>query len=263
MINTIYNEDCMATMQKMINQNILVDLVLTSPPYNNSKPGNQKSRDNHVSRYDIYIDQRTDEEYIKWSVDLFNSFDKILKPDGTILYNINYGTSNPNLVFLLVADLVQKTNFMIGDIIGWKKKSALPNNRNKNKLTRIWEFVFIFCRKNEYNSYHCNKTLKTIGKGENRFYNCLFNFVEAANNDGPNELNKATFSSELCDRLLSIYARPQSLVFDPFMGTGTTAVACVNKGMNFIGSELSEKQVEYAKNRIINIQKDQINCQVS
>jgi site-specific DNA-methyltransferase (adenine-specific) len=47
-----------------------------------------------------------------------------------------------------------------------------------------------------------------------------------------------------------MYARPNSTIYDNFMGTGTTAIACINKNMNFIGSEISKEQCEFAENRI-------------
>ena len=79
----------------------------------------------------------------------------------------------------------------------------------------------------------------------------IFNFIEAPNNDGSNKLNKATYSSELCEKLLSIYAHDGMSVYDPFMGTGTTAIACEKMNMEWcFGSELSEAQVEYSKNRL-------------
>ena len=74
--------------------------------------------------------------------------------------------------------------------------------------------------------------------------------MEAKNNDGSCSLNKATFSTDLCKQLLSMYAKPNSIVYDSFMGTGTTAVACEEMGFNCIGSELSEAQAKYAENRI-------------
>ena len=83
-----------------------------------------------------------------------------------------------------------------------------------------------------------------------RSYENIFNFIEAKNNDGSTKLNKATFSSELVCKLLDIYAKPNSLVYDSFMGTGTTAVACVKSGMNYVGSEISDKQCDYAEKRI-------------
>lgn len=58
------------------------------------------------------------------------------------------------------------------------------------------------------------------------------------------------YSSELCEKLLALYAPNNALVYDPFMGTGTTAVACKRMGLRYIGSEISPKQCEYANNRL-------------
>ncbi len=252
MINKIFNENCENTIKNLVDNNIKIDLILTSPPYNTSIPGNQKQRDNHVSRYDIYIDQKTNEQYIEWTLKLFNSFDKIIKNNGTILWNLSYGTNNSNLMWILIGEIIRNTTWMVGDCIIWKKKSVLPDNRSPNKLSRIIEFIFVFCRKDEYKTYHCNKKLKKEGIGKNKFYYCMYNYIEARNNDGANPLNKATFSTELCEKLLDMYARPNSLVLDPFVGTCTLPIACINKNINFIGSELSEAQVIYGKKRIEN-----------
>lgn len=66
-------------------------------------------------------------------------------------------------------------------------------------------------------------------------------------------VNKATYSSELCEKLLSIYAKERMTVYDPFIGTGTTAVAAKKLGMKYIGSEISPKQCSYAESRICEI----------
>ena len=60
----------------------------------------------------------------------------------------------------------------------------------------------------------------------------------------------------MCDKLLKIYTKEDDIVYDPFMGTGTTGVACNRIKRNFIGSEISEQQVEYSKERILNIWND-------
>ena len=79
-----------------------------------------------------------------------------------------------------------------------------------------------------------------------------YNFIEAKNNDGACKLNKATYSSDLCIGLLSLYGKEGCTVYDPFNGTGTTGVACKKLDMNYFGSEISEAQVEYSIDRIKN-----------
>jgi DNA modification methylase len=91
--------------------------------------------------------------------------------------------------------------------------------------------------------------VKTSPKGQN-YYEIIDNFITAKNNDGSNNLNKATYSTELCEKLLSIYSTEGNLVYDPFMGTGTTALACKNLNMNYIGSEISLEQVKYSEERL-------------
>lgn len=261
-INKIYNEDNLVTMETHIDANS-VDVILTSPPYNTSRKQSQTSKSNNTRlknleiRYDVFNEDMTNDEYIEWTVNIFNHFDKILKKNGCVLYNISYGSENVECMFRAVNDIVTRTNFTMADCIIWKKKSATPNNRSANKLTRITEFVFVFCRDDEFGTFITNKKVKSVMEtGQNNYEN-IFNFIEAANNDGANPLNKATYSTELCTKLLKIYARPGSLVYDPFMGTGTTAVAATQLGLNYIGSEISPKQTEYANGRLNRLEENE------
>ena len=251
----IFNEDCINTINRFIEEGVKVDIILTSPPYNNSRVSHTElSMKTANCRYDSYDDNMTNEEYFDWTVNLFNKFDSILKDNGVILYNISYGGENPNCMWEVVADIIRKTPFMVADNIVWKKSSALPNNVTKNKLTRICEYVFVFSRKNEFDTFFMNKPITSKSSVGQNFYGSIFNFIQAKNNDGICELNKATYSSELCEKLLNIYANPRScLVYDPFMGTGTTAVACKKLGFDCYGSEISYQQCKYADDRLNDI----------
>ena len=255
----IFNENCFDTIENFKKDNVKVDIILTSPPYNTGRPSNtDRSRENYEGKYDVHIDNMTQQEYCDWCVKLFNEFDNVLSTNGVILWNVSYGSDcsvnkeGIGLVWLTIADIIRNTNFVTADRIIWKKRTALPNNASKNKLTRIIEDVFVFCRKNEYKTFNCNKPISQIGKTGQTFYKNIYNFIEAPNNDGPCKLNKATYSSELCSKLLNIYASENSIVYDPFMGSGTTGVACKQLNLNCYGSEISENQCEYAIDRIKN-----------
>ena len=82
-LNKIYNENCFETMSKM---DKIIDVILTSPPYNTSRIG---SSDKYCTRYTEIDDNMTNEQYIEWSVNLFNAYDKILKENECILYNLS------------------------------------------------------------------------------------------------------------------------------------------------------------------------------
>lgn len=255
----IFNEDCIATMKKMQKFNHKVDIVLTSPPYNTGRPStSERSRENNEGRYDVHLDTMTQNEYCNWCVDLFNHFNNILSENGVVLWNVSYGsdasvnTESIGLIWLAIADIIRNTDFTVADRIIWKKSSALPNNVSKNKLTRIVEDVFVFVRKDEYKTFNCNKEVSSIGKNGQQFYKNYYNFIEAKNNDGSCKLNKATYSSDLCMQLLSLYGKENDTVYDPFNGTGTTGVACKKLNMNYFGSEISKAQCEYSIDRINN-----------
>ena len=242
--------------------NSTIDIILTSPFYNtNKKAGSNKTLDNtsakngqyNYIRYDTHIDNMTNDEYCDFTKKLFNTFDNILSHNGVILYNINYGSENTDGMFRAINSIITDTPFTIGDVIVWKKKNALPNNCSKNKLTRIWEFIFVLCRKTEIKTFYCNKKIKSYRKTGQPSYENICNFIEAKNNDGSCPYNKATYSSELCEKLLKLYAPSNATVYDPFMGTGTTAVACKKMGLKCYGSEISKKQCEWAKNRLDSI----------
>jgi len=235
------------------------DVILTSPFYNtNEKAGKNRTLNNtsvkpgqyDYVRYDVHVDSMTDAEYRDFTVRLFDEFDRILNQNGVVLYNLSYGSKGCDNLFDLLHDVTHKTNFTIADTIVWKKNNALPNSCSPNKLTRIWEFVFVFCRKEEFKTYHSNKRITSLRKTGQKAYENIFNFIEAKNNDGACPYNKATFSTDLCKQLLAIYAPSGGVVYDPFMGTGTTAVACKEMGLRYLGSEISENQVKWANERI-------------
>ena len=247
-INKIYNEDCLLTMKKM--DSGVIDAVITSPPYNTSRKGSSLNGASANVRYDEFNDCKTDEEYILWTIEIFKSYDKILKENGVILYNLSYSSENTHLMWIVIAEIMKQTNFLVADNIIWKKPSTSPNSCSSNKLTRICEYVFVFCRKNEFQTFKCNKEISSLRKTGQIAYKNYFNFIEAKNNDGSNDIHKATFSSELIRKLLLLYVKEDNLVYDSFMGTGTTAISCIIEKINYVGSEISKKYVEISNKRL-------------
>lgn len=246
--NKIYNEDCISTMEML--DASCIDAILTSPPYNTSRKGSSLNGACANVRYDEFDDCKTDDEYISWTINVFKGYDKVLKPNGVILYNLSYSSENTHLMWLVIAEIMKQTNFLVADNIIWKKPTTSPNSCSPNKLTRICEYVFVFCRKNEFETFECNKQVSSLRKTGQVAYKNYFNFIEAKNNDGSNDIHKATFSSELVRKLLLLYVKEGSLVYDSFMGTGTTAAGCLIEKINYIGSEISKRYCDIANKRI-------------
>lgn len=249
----IYNEDCLESMENIIPEQS-VDLVLTSPPYNMT---GRKGGISDSGRYDVYEDWKTPEEYLDWTVSVFSGFDRILNRDGVVLYNFSYSIENPSLPYSLVSRIESKTPFRIVDTIIWKKGSGLPFPANPRRLSRIWEYVFVFVRDTDIQTFRTARKPVSENQRGQKYYETVYNFVTARNNDGATHtLNQATYSTELCLKLFDIYLKDGCTVYDPFCGTGTTGAGCAvtgKKNIKFIGSEISEQQCEYARERIIDL----------
>ncbi len=240
----LFNGDCIEVMKEMINENMKVDKIITSPPYNIIRP-NSNDRG-----YDVYKDGMTNDEYCEWMINIFDLYDKLLNPNGCVIMNLSYGTENTTIMNEVVYNIIKKTNFTLADIIVWKKQSATPNNVSSNKMTRICEYIYIYSRKNEFNTFTSNKKIISYRDTGQAIYENLFNFIEAPNNDYSSELNKATFSTKLVNELIERYVLNSDIVLDNFSGTGTTIYACTLKKIKAIGIELSEAQCEETKDRL-------------
>lgn len=247
-LNTFYNEDCLKTMEKMEKNSI--NCIVTSPPYNMTK--RKGGYADKQKRYDEYQDWKSEEDYNNWTCNIFKKFDDILIKNGVILYNFSYSIENPSLPYTMVSAIIQNTDFMVADTIIWKKSNSIPHPASYNRLNRIVEFIFVIVRKKELKTFNCYKQLSKVSPKGQKYYEIIDNFITAKNNDESTNLNKATYSVELCTKLMNIYTKINDVIYDPFMGTGTTGLACVLNNRKFVGSEISKPQVDYSYERIKN-----------
>ena len=246
-INTIYNEDNLITMSKMPAH--FISGIITSPPYNMGRNPNHRRVDQEdFHLYENDVDSLTTDEYLELRLKEFKEFQRILKPDGVICYNMSYSGDSPILPTLLLNKIHIETNLTLTDIIIWKKNSANPFQTSPNKLTRICELIYIIVNKNYLNTFKANKEISKINEKTNqKFYKNYLNLIEAKNNDGFKTKLKATFSSDLVEKLIHIYYPGGSLIYDPFCGISTFAKACINKNCNYIGSERVKEFYEDSK----------------
>lgn len=224
-----------------------VDNIITSPPYNLGG----KRKDCYYDNGYNHIDNLTESEYLDVRVEEFKEFQRVLNRNGVILYNISYHNENPILPTLLMSNIHQQTDFTIADIIVWKKPHSIPFQTSPTKLSRLCELIYVIVNKSSLHTFKTNKEVSSVNpKTKQKFYKNYTNLVEAKNNDGYKSSHKATFSQELVSKLLNIYVNKGSTVLDPFMGIGTTGLACIEHQCDFIGIEILEEYFEIAKNRI-------------
>lgn len=243
---TIFNMDCVKALERMPDESI--SCVVTSPPYaTNCHTGWSHPK----GLYDVHKDIYNAEAYNDMCVALFNGLGRKLKRTGVVCWNCSYNKSNNEGFLWAICEIISKTNFTIADVISWKKQMAVTVD-SPNRLTRICEQIYVLCRRDGYEDFICNKPVSSVFNGRNK-YGAVFNFIETKkNDDAKQDLNGATFPSELVAKLLDVYLQKNGggYVYDPFMGTGTTGYAACGIGVDSFGSEISAAQCDYAKNRI-------------
>lgn len=241
MINKIFNEDNLSTMSRMSDKSI--SGIICSPPYNICS----KRKDVYYNNGYSDSDNLSEEEYLEVRTNEFKEFSRIIDDRGVICYNISYHNENPILPTLLMTKIHQDTDLTVADIITWKKSNAIPFQTSPTKLSRLCELVYVIVKKNHLHNFITNKEISKINeKTKQKFYKNYTNLIEAKNNDGIKTKLKASYSEDLVLKLINIYFPKDSLIYDPFIGIGTTARACKKSNRKFIGSELDKEHYDTA-----------------
>ena len=250
MTNQIFLEDCISTLTRLQDQSI--SGIITSPPYNI----NTERSDCYYNNGYSHLDGLSEDTYIKTRLEEFKQFSRVLVDRGVICYNISYAKENPILPTLLISEVHNSTDFTVADIISWKKRTAIPFQTSSTKLSRITELVYIIVKKKHLHDFKTNKQVSKVNsKTGQKFYKNYTNLIEAKNNDGYDCQLKASYSQDLVDKLISIYFPLGSLIYDPFIGIGTTALSCIRNGLEYLGSEITKEHYEIAVKRISELSK--------
>lgn len=229
-INTVYNEDCLSTMARMPNG--FVDLVVTSPPYNLNKKasGGGTSKRNYDNWYE---DDIPEPEYQQWQKQVIRECLRVSK--GGLFYNhrIRYAWHSRNK-YRIPSNIYHPMDwlreFPIWCEIIWDRGGTTGHTNGR-------------CRLSDEKIYQIGKPATFHDMG----YTTVWKI-----NPSKNEGHVCSFPEELVTRCLLMSSNPGNIIYDPFMGGGTTAVACKKLNRNFVGSEINENYWEVANERIRN-----------
>jgi DNA modification methylase len=236
--NQFIQKPCETFLKKdLISKNQKIDLAIFSPPYNIGRS------------YDKYKDSRSRKEYMKWMVNLFRMFENVLAENRVVLINLSYSTKDPILPFEVITEISRNTEFRLADTINWEKPNCTPLSSG-NRLDRIFEYVFVMARENELKTFHINRKITKIGKNGVVYRSPIRNKLYCKNGKSI-EGNISTFSVDLITELIKLYGKTGDLIYDPFMGSGTTGIASLLSKCNFVGTEISQKQIEVSYKRLI------------
>ena len=236
-LNKIYNENCVETMSKIPDQ--YIDLTITSPPYDNLRIYNG---------YTFDFEQIAKELY------------RVTKQNGVLVWIVGdacingseTGTSFKQALYF------KKCGFNIHDTMIYQKNSStLPARKNSNRYTQIFEYMFVFSKGKIRANLICDKKNKWAG---------FKDYSKKLNNPVPKysprtniwkyttSLNgikhPAPFPEQLANDHIVTWSNEKDIVYDPFMGSGTTAKMCIINERDFIGSEISKEYCDIANNRI-------------
>ena len=270
MINQIYNENCLDTMAKMPDD--YVDLILTSPPYDNMrKYGGDKTYHQRLNNKSYSF------EFDKIALELT----RILKPGGIIMWNVQdqtiKGSRTGNSMRQCLYFMEECGLFLHDHLIWYKTGTPFPSiYRYRN----VWENMFILSKGKPKCFNPILKRNKTGGavRKSRKFRNHNGEFVEGFNEkaikefgiddnvwhiaNGANKSYKesgikehpAIMTHEIAERHIKSWTNKGDLVYDPFLGSGTTVKIASDLERNYIGSEIYEPYYKlaemYLKNNI-------------
>lgn len=245
MINQIFNEDCLDTMSRMGEGTI--DLIVTSPPYLNAR---------EYSQYDSL------EDYMNTMREIFSSAFRVLKESRFLCVNISpvivprekrssESKRIPLPMYLTVA--LSEIGFQFMEDIIWEKPEGAAFNRGGRsfsmhrrpltyKPTIVTEYILVFKKPAPRNIEHYTKEGSQIGHYERTNVWRM--------NPETNSLHTAPFPEALPAKLICYYSYEGDLVYDPFLGSGTTAKMAKQNKRKYVGSEINEDYFKLAQKRL-------------
>lgn len=231
-IDKIICGDVITNLKKLPDSSI--DLIVTSPPYNLKNSTGNGMKDGRggkwanaalINGYSHYDDCMEHDDYVKWQREVLTEGMRVLKDDGALFYNHKWRVQ---------AGLLQDrqdivSGFPVRQIIIWKRAGGI--NFNPGYFLPTYEVIYIIAKEK------FRLAPKANAHGD------VWDIPQEKNNIHP-----APFPLALAERIIS--STSAKLILDPFMGSGTTALAAKRLGRHYLGIEISPLYCELAENRI-------------
>ena len=220
------NNDCIIGMQELESES--VNALITDPPYNIAKDNNFKS----MGRAGIDFGE-WDKNFnlVSW---LPIAIDKV-KKGGNIVIFTDWKSTTP------IVEELEKLNCEVKDMIRIEKSNPMPRNRDRRFITD-YEIAIWAVKKG--NKWTFNRQLETYERP-------LIKTKVTPKSEKIDEGHPTQKNVETMEWLIERLTNERDVVLDPFMGSGTTGVACQNLNRRFIGYELDENYYSMANKRML------------
>lgn len=208
-----------------------IDLIVTSPPYNKGAVSYQGDRTKYgitdIPDYGDYNDTMTPEQYEQWQKDIITECLRVLKPTGSLFYNHKEQYRKFNAIFpTFIYD------FPVRQTIIWDKKKAFSGARSY--FAPNIEFIFWIGGADAY-----------FDKGSALHQKQIWAVFPKKETNHP-----APFPIELPENCILACSKEGDIVLDPFMGSGTTALAAKKHNRHYLGVELNPDFIKEAEKRL-------------
>jgi DNA modification methylase len=254
-LDNLYAEDCVDFMRKLDSN--VVDLVVTSPPYDNFRDYKGFNFEFHDIAKELY---------------------RITKKGGLVVWVVGdkVQQGNRSLTSFRQSLYFQEIGFKVHDVMIYKKKNT-PFMRS-NAYTNCHEFMFVFAKDHVKTFYPLKESTKRQGfemlvhnkksdginkkiLGELKAEKTKTNIWEYAvglggtNSDREAFKHPATFPEKLAEDHILSWTNPGDLVFDPMVGSGTTCKMALINGRHYLGCDISEEYIGIARTRLEKVAK--------
>lgn len=259
----LYHGDCVEVMDKLISEGMQVDLTVTSPPYD---------------------DLRTYESQSSWNFEIFKPIAQKLyeltKDGGIVVWVVGdmvingseTGSSFKQALYFM------ELGFKLHDTMIFEKSSSpFPARRDSKRYTQIFEYMFVFVKGNirkditlladkrnkwaGYTLWGEHKIWKSDGTKEKAaqikpipeysLRTNIWKYIVGAVKGDDKVDHPAVFPEKLAQDHILSWSNEGDIVFDPFMGSGTTGKAAILNNRKFIGAEICDKYYDISKERIL------------
>ncbi len=247
-----------------------IDLIFTSPPY-----ADQRKK----SYGGIKPNQ-----YVNWFLPKAEQFLRVLKPTGTFILNVKEravdGERHTYIIELILK--MKEQGWLWTEEFIWHKKNSYPG-KWPNRFRDAWERLLQFNKQRKFNMYQeavmvpvgdwakerlanlsSTDRIRDESKSESGFGKNVSNWVGRDKvyptnviymaTECSNRRHSAAFPVPLPMWFIKLFTKTKDMVLDPFIGSGTTAVAATQLGRRYVGIDINEEYCQIAKERLMHLQ---------
>lgn len=242
--NILLNEDCLKYMRTVPDNTF--DLIIADPPYFQVK-----------GKFDFIW--KNEKEYLKWMEKCLFEFNRILKPNGTLM--LWGGLGKGKLTLCKIAIFIEENNLFF--LQNWiTQRNTRGIGTKTNYISAREELLFLTKSKKGYTfniPYTAEKSnRKDLGANgkprKNKFKRVtnVWNDIAEASQSSIERCNHPTVKAQkLCDRIIQTHSNPNDIIYIPFVGSGSEVISCINNDRNYVATEIETEYIALIKNRMM------------